>query len=99
MLVGSDQGPAMNAFYGRGHGRACKPLQVFTINKRLASCGQKWLARFTPFFSERERRQAGCQHRLFFSQVEFCDNLIFHRRAALDRCRAVAIGAPSIAGM
>ena len=51
----------------------------------LSSCGQKWLARFTPFFSERERRQAGCQHRLFFSQVEFCDNLIFHRRAALDK--------------
>src|SRR5438105_12394012 len=51
----------------------------------LSSCGQKWLARFTPFFSERERTQAGCQHRLFFSQVEFCDNLIFHRRAALDK--------------
>ena len=28
---------------------------------------------------------AGCQHRLFFSQVEFCDNLIFRRRAALDK--------------
>src|SRR6266851_2203540 len=51
----------------------------------LLSCGQKWLARFTPFFTERERKQAGCQHRLFFSQVEYCDNLIFHRRAALDR--------------
>ena len=51
----------------------------------LASCGRKWLARFTPFFSEQERRQAGCQHRLFFSQVEFCDNLIFYRRAALDK--------------
>jgi hypothetical protein len=31
----------------------------------------------TPFFTERERRHAGCQHQLFFSQVEFCDNLIF----------------------
>lgn len=51
----------------------------------LSSCGRKWLAYFTPFFSERERRQAGCQHRLFFSQVEFCDNLIFYRRAALDK--------------
>jgi hypothetical protein len=27
----------------------------------------------------------GCQHRLFFSQVEFCDSLIFYRRAALDK--------------
>jgi hypothetical protein len=51
----------------------------------LASCRRKWLARFTPFFSDREHRQAGCQHRLFFSQVEFCDNLIFYRRAALDK--------------
>jgi hypothetical protein len=39
----------------------------------------------TPFFTETERKQAGCQHRLFFSQIEFCDNLIFHRRAALDK--------------
>jgi hypothetical protein len=46
----------------------------------LSSCGHKWLSRFTPFFGERERRQAGCRHRLFFSQVEFCDNLIFDRR-------------------
>ena len=51
----------------------------------LVSCGQKWLARLTPFFTATERQQAGCQHRLFFSQVEFCDNLIFRRRAALDK--------------
>jgi hypothetical protein len=50
----------------------------------LVTCGQKWLARLTPFFTSREREQAGCQHRLFFSQVEYCDNLIFKRRAALD---------------
>ena len=50
----------------------------------LLVCGRKWLNAFTPFFTEKERRQAGCQHRLFFSQVEYCDNLIFHRRAALD---------------
>jgi hypothetical protein len=48
------------------------------------TCGQKWLAHLTPFFTAREREHAGCQHRLFFSQVEYCDNLIFHRRAALD---------------
>jgi hypothetical protein len=51
----------------------------------LLSCGQKWLACLTPFFTESERKEAGCQHRLFFSQVEYCDNLIFHRRAALDQ--------------
>ncbi len=50
----------------------------------LLTCGQKWLAACTPFFTERERKEAGCQHRLFFAQVEYCDNLIFERRAALD---------------
>jgi len=50
----------------------------------LLTCGQKWLASCTPFFTEREHKEAGCQHRLFFAQVEYCDNLIFERRAALD---------------
>src|SRR5258705_320389 len=50
----------------------------------LVTCGQKWLAHLTPFFTAREREHAGCQHRLFFSQVEYCDTLIFRRRAALD---------------
>jgi hypothetical protein len=53
-------------------------------HRDLVICGQKWLTHLTPFFSAREREQAGCQHRLFFSQVEYCNNLIFHRRAALD---------------
>jgi hypothetical protein len=51
----------------------------------LLSCGQKWLTALTPFFTENERKHAGCQHRLFFSQVEYCDNLVFGRRAALDQ--------------
>jgi hypothetical protein len=48
------------------------------------ACAQKWLARFTPFFTARERREAGVQHRLFMAQIEYCDNLLFKRRAALD---------------
>src|SRR5260221_1724806 len=59
----------------------------------LLSCGQKWLAYLTPFFKESERRQAGCQHRLFFSQVEDCDNLIFHRRAAFGQLGTCALDA------
>ncbi len=51
----------------------------------LARCGRKWLADLTPFFTPRERPQAGVQHRLFFSQIELCDNLVFSRRAAVDR--------------
>lgn len=50
----------------------------------LDRCAQKWLRTLTPFCTATERRQAACQHRLFLSQVEYCDNLIFQRRAALD---------------
>jgi len=46
---------------------------------------QKWLAYLTPFFTSGERQQQGCQHRLFFAQVEYCNNLIFRRGAVLDR--------------
>src|SRR5207253_7030224 len=55
-----------------------------TANDLLA-CAQKWLTCFTPFFTSRERQQASCRHRLFFAQTEYCDNLIFRKRAALDR--------------
>jgi hypothetical protein len=50
----------------------------------LARCAQKWLRAFTPFFTPSERREGACQHRLFLAQVEYCDNLIFQRRGALD---------------
>ena len=50
----------------------------------LLPCDQKWLAAFTPCITDQERKQAGCQPRLFFAPVEYCDNLIFHRRAALE---------------
>jgi hypothetical protein len=62
-------------------------LQEFAdaLNPRdLARCAQKWLRTFTPFFTPTERREAACHHRLFLAQVEYCDNLIFQRRAGLD---------------
>ena len=51
----------------------------------LVSCGQKWLARLTPFFTARERQESGCPTSavLLASSVPR-DNLIFRRRAALD---------------
>jgi len=50
----------------------------------MITCAQKWLARFTPFFTSEESKHACVQHRLFFAQVEYSDNLIFRRRAAVD---------------
>jgi hypothetical protein len=73
-----------NAFLKCGNPKRLQELADSLTARDLLTCGQKWLAYFTPFFSERERKHLGCQHRLFFAQVEYCDNLIFHRRAALD---------------
>src|SRR5580700_7415214 len=82
---GIDFQQCTNAFLRCSHPARLQELADSLTVRDLLTCGQKWLATLTPFFTERERRQAGCQHRLFFAQVELCDNLIFRRRAALDR--------------
>ena len=81
---GIDFQPCTNAFLGCANPARLQELADSLTPQDLLRCGQKWLATFTPFISDRERKQAGCQHRLFFAQVEYCDNLIFHRRAAVD---------------
>src|SRR5262245_19186169 len=50
----------------------------------IEACGHRWLAQLVPFFTDRERRHQGFGYRLFVSQVEYCTNMIFERRAALD---------------
>ncbi len=81
---GIDFQQSTNAFLQCGNPARLQELANSLTARDLLQCGQKWLAAFTPFFTDRERRQEGCQHRLFFSQVEYCDNLIFHRRAAVE---------------
>jgi len=56
--------------------------------QHILACSHRWLAQLVPFFTDRERRQQGFGYRLFVSQVEYCTNLIFNRRAALDRLSA-----------
>lgn len=51
----------------------------------LWTCVLRWLAVLVPFFTDRERRSETFGHRLFLSQVEYATNLVFRRRAALDR--------------
>ena len=75
---------AANAFLKCAAPDRLQELANSLTPRDLVTCGQKWLTHLTPFFTAREREHAGCQHRLFFSQVEYCDNLIFRRRAALD---------------
>jgi len=81
---GIDFQQSTNAFLRCGNPARLQQLADSLTTRDLLQCGQKWLATFTPFITDQERKQAGCQHRLFFAQVEYCDNLIFHRRAAVE---------------
>ena len=81
---GIDFQQTTNAFLQCGNPARLQELADSLTTRDLLQCGQKWLAAFTPFITDNERRHAGCQHRLFFAQVEYCDNLIFHRRAAVE---------------
>jgi hypothetical protein len=74
-----------NAFLSCSDPDALQELADSLTANDLLACAQKWLTCFTPFFTSRERQQAACRHRLFFAQTEYCDNLIFRKRAALDR--------------
>jgi hypothetical protein len=51
----------------------------------IEACAHRWLAQLVPFFTDRERRHQGFGYRLFISQVEYCTNLVFDSRGALDR--------------
>jgi hypothetical protein len=73
-----------NAFRRCSDPAALQEIADSLTAKNLLHCGHKWLKRLLPFFRAAERRQHGCWHQLFFAQVEYCDNLIFRRRAALD---------------
>jgi len=45
---------------------------------------ESWLAHLLPYFSAAERAQ-GYRHRLYMTQMEYCQNLVFDKRVALDR--------------
>jgi hypothetical protein len=82
--AGIDLRPCSNACRQCGNPPRLQDLADSLTAKDLLTCGQKWLAFFTPFFAETERKQAGCQPRWFFAPVQYCDNRIFPRRAARD---------------
>ena len=73
-----------NAFASCAEPKVLQEIADSLAAKDLTRCGRKWLAQLIPFFTDRERKQAAVEHRLFFSQIEYCDNLIFARRAAVD---------------
>jgi len=74
-----------NAFIQCSNAPRLQQLADSLAPRDFYRCGHKWLSQLAPFFTPRERQQGRIQHQLFFAQVEYCDNLIFSRRAALDR--------------
>ena len=73
-----------NAFLQCSDPAALQKLADSLTAGDLLTLAQKSLTHLTPFYTAQERKQAGAQHRVFFAQVELCDNLVFHRRAAVD---------------
>ena len=49
-----------NAFLRCGAPDRLKQLADSLTAEELSTCGRKWLERFTPFFTEPERKSAGC---------------------------------------
>jgi hypothetical protein len=58
---GVDFQQCSNAFLRCGRPERLQELADALAAEDLSSCGQKWLTRFTPFFTDRERQQAGCR--------------------------------------
>lgn len=52
--------------------------------EHIQACAQRWLQQLVPFFQQSQHAQSDVRFSLFASQVEYCTNLIFDSRAALD---------------
>ena len=61
----------------------CKSWPDSLSPEQLVTRCRRWVSYLAPFFTAREREQ-GLPAPAFSTQVEYCDNLIFRRRAALD---------------
>lgn len=51
----------------------------------VIACAQYWLSRLAPPLIDANAKRAARDYRLFFSQTEFCTNIIFDRRAPLEQ--------------
>jgi hypothetical protein len=53
--------------------------------RHVIALAQRWLGRLAPPLIDTAERRAARDYRLFFSQTEYCSNLVFRRRAPLDQ--------------
>jgi hypothetical protein len=51
----------------------------------IIACAQRWLRQLAPPLIDATGQRAARDYRLFFTQTEFCSNIIFDRRAPLDQ--------------
>jgi hypothetical protein len=73
-----------NLFVACANGQRLQELSEAFAPADILRPVEAWLARLLPFFTEAERQQ-GYRHQLYMAQMEYCHNLIFHKRAAVDR--------------
>jgi len=81
-----------NAFSQCSDPAALQQLADSLTADDLQRCGQKWLPQLIPFFTPRERRWAGIDHRLFFAQTEFCEHVARNMFAIM--CPRAICGVP-----
>lgn len=73
-----------NLFVACGQPQRLQELSDAFAPADILGSVETWLAQLLPFFSDAER-QEGFRHQLFMAQMEYCHNLIFQKRAAVDR--------------
>lgn len=74
-----------NAFVECANPARLQELADQFSHEHILPFAHRWLAQLVPTLTPADQRRQGYGFRLFVSQVEYCDNIIFHERAALDR--------------
>jgi hypothetical protein len=74
-----------NAFLTCSNPERLQQLADSFSAQHVIACAQRWLSQLAPPLMDANGQRAARDYRLFFSQTEFCTNLVFHRRAPLDQ--------------
>jgi hypothetical protein len=73
-----------NSFVDCADPRRLQELANTFGERDIRAAIEHWLGQLLPSFSAAERQQ-GYRHQLYMAQMEYCHNLLFHRKAALER--------------
>ena len=73
-----------NCFLDCGNPQRLQELSDAFGPQDIRALVDPWLAQLVPYFTA-EERVLGYRHQLYMAQVEYCQNLVFHKRPTLDR--------------